>query len=1480
MNNSILQQLPKLPDSWRFTPVNSKKQPIVSKWQETPLTAQDIIDKYQFNPNVQAVGLLTGELSGGIVAVDHDGDSCDPLIEKLSSLSLDDALPKTVGFTSGKQGRYQLLYKVPDLFWPYIDNQKIDTKVKDLNGKDEQLDFRWNGHQSVILGVHPETGSYQWLPNQSPSDIEVADCPLWIIREIISFRSFKNLDSTNTDKAIECLGRIKNKDLEWHEWRNILLALHYEGVEREIAYVWSSTSDKHLDKGFNDVWEHIRDNKPDGQIITLGTLIHLAKEINPSFKPSWVGVNQNATPKQKDDGLLEIKEDLADLIQHSQRVEPLLCDNIHNPLVNLAKNLDVPIEAFEMATLTVCGSQMPSGLNLLLSRSTNYKARPILFTALSGDSGTSKSTIMSAIWKPLDELQGLREMEHDQSLAEYDADYRAWKKDSEKQNGEPPKEPIPTDFYVKSFTIESLSESLHNNKLNNQNNGLLVAVSELKQFLDGMTAYKTAGSTDRPQWLGLYDGDSLKVNRKTGIKRIYIPNPSVSILGTIQPETFKAILKDDKTADDGFWPRFAFVNIPIGIPKGIDDGPNYDLGDLLKFTYQACRALNDQTLTLSPKAKHLWNEWHYEIAHLVRDEGNSQIRAIYPKAKERAARLALIANRVNSIFYDSFTHVISVDELERAIAYSKYLIDEAKQLYGSIGLTLDESPTQILNFVKRFQNQDWLNTRRVRDWMPRPKPSFSDTRSFMAKVVQLRYAEDNSKPIDSSGYQIKIISEKERHNVTKNPKPFNSEGLTCDVTNVTRTSLNVTDNSQNGHSDNGKNEKSIVSASDVYKKSMINKKTIDNNATSQALNNVNSLNGHHKHNEFVSSSDVLVTLSDVSNVTEETFTYQDLQPISDVVTLDSEKNNSKILDIYKLDTTPLPDWKPKKTLKPYKDLSIIHLDIETTGLDSTKNRVIFIGCKQNGQYHIFTNQSEAQILTDFSNWFNKSGSDVLSTFNGYRFDIPFLIERFKVNGLQNACPFQQASLDDKWSKKIVDKAQENGKPFEFLNVTCKNRSISIIDNYLLVLLWDYVAMKLTSHTLKQSVLQIGLREEQRLELSHNQIMDAWNNGDSDRLVEYLKYDLDDTELLTNKLLPSYYYQLALLDGVSLQGVTIMGQAGKWSIILGQHYGKSYKNSLTADEPIKFEGGSVLVNAGLYKNAAKIDVASLYPSIMLNYGITSRKDKDRFQLQVLKYLTSERLQLKALGKQGDTEASHFAEAMKVLINSGYGFLTTANVPFNDYESGSKIPAYGRLILDKMLKTIHELNATVIEADTDGVIFSSDDPKAVYEAVQSVLPSGINIELEWSNKSVYVPKAKSYIIFSEDGKVTLKGTFRKRDSNWINTGFPVEYLKYYLESPDQAYDYFLKIFDEIRERKIDIEKLQVTKRIPKNNKSMAHLGSLGDKVTYWIAEQPKYHKVTGSKLKSAFIPTNNQPYSVDYYLGEIEDIRQEINQVIER
>jgi hypothetical protein len=189
-NQHLIDALNKLPDNWTPLPVDRNKRPLVDDWQKG-FSRETVIEiltngyhginkegKPYFNPasTYTGFGFLTGELSGGIVAIDCDGVAAHELAERLGGL------PKTVSFTSGKEGRAQYLYKMPPEFWGAIQTKKLNTGVKE-NNKDVLLELRWDGCQSVLPpSQHPETDGYKWINDPSTP---IAECPNWIIEQML-----------------------------------------------------------------------------------------------------------------------------------------------------------------------------------------------------------------------------------------------------------------------------------------------------------------------------------------------------------------------------------------------------------------------------------------------------------------------------------------------------------------------------------------------------------------------------------------------------------------------------------------------------------------------------------------------------------------------------------------------------------------------------------------------------------------------------------------------------------------------------------------------------------------------------------------------------------------------------------------------------------------------------------------------------------------------------------------------------------------------------------------------------------------------------------------------------------------------------------------------------------------------------------------------------------------------------------------------
>jgi hypothetical protein len=179
---SLTDQLASLPDDWGYVAVGQGKRPYQPGWQKNPLTKQQLTAEITAGRAV-AIGVIAGPQSGGLLFVDHDGISAGEILDKLGVPLRD--LPKSWAVTSGRNGRLQIIYRVPEQFWSDISTRKFKTGKFDEEGKPEQLELRWSGCQSVVAGSHPITGAYRWLKGRAPGDLPLAEAPLALIEQML-----------------------------------------------------------------------------------------------------------------------------------------------------------------------------------------------------------------------------------------------------------------------------------------------------------------------------------------------------------------------------------------------------------------------------------------------------------------------------------------------------------------------------------------------------------------------------------------------------------------------------------------------------------------------------------------------------------------------------------------------------------------------------------------------------------------------------------------------------------------------------------------------------------------------------------------------------------------------------------------------------------------------------------------------------------------------------------------------------------------------------------------------------------------------------------------------------------------------------------------------------------------------------------------------------------------------------------------------
>jgi hypothetical protein len=281
----LLQALTEFPSSWVLTPVNGKKIPYRQCWQSEQPVSHEEIAKDIRSGKAKGVGLRTGRISGGIIAIDADGPAAH---EKILELSNGEALPNTVAFSSNRPGRCQYLFYIPPKYWEAIHTTKIPTGIKDDNGKEQKLELRWNGCQSVLPpSAHPSAGVYQW--RKSFKEVAIAPAPMWIIEAMLletepqkpeqyrtayTAKARSGKEWSNEEWALSYLSALNPcRADDYEDWVAVGMALH--SVNDSLLTEWDNWSRQSLKYKPGDCEKKWKSFKRQG--VAIGSLGHMAK---------------------------------------------------------------------------------------------------------------------------------------------------------------------------------------------------------------------------------------------------------------------------------------------------------------------------------------------------------------------------------------------------------------------------------------------------------------------------------------------------------------------------------------------------------------------------------------------------------------------------------------------------------------------------------------------------------------------------------------------------------------------------------------------------------------------------------------------------------------------------------------------------------------------------------------------------------------------------------------------------------------------------------------------------------------------------------------------------------------------------------------------------------------------------------------------------------------------------------------------------
>ncbi|GAQ79793.1 DNA polymerase delta catalytic subunit [Klebsormidium nitens] len=469
---------------------------------------------------------------------------------------------------------------------------------------------------------------------------------------------------------------------------------------------------------------------------------------------------------------------------------------------------------------------------------------------------------------------------------------------------------------------------------------------------------------------------------------------------------------------------------------------------------------------------------------------------------------------------------------------------------------------------------------------------------------------------------------------------------------------------------------------------------------------------------------------------------------------------------------------------------------------------------------VFSHDTEAELLLRWAKLVRDVDPDVIIGYNIANFDLPYLIERARVKGLQE---FQFLGRVQNTRIKMRD-TTFSSKAYgtrESKEITIEGR---LQFDVLQAMQRDY---KLSSYSLN-SVSAIFLGEQK--EDVHHSIISDLQNGNPDtrrRLAVYCLKDAYLPQRLLDKLMFVYnYVEMARVTGVPFGFLLARGQSIK---VLSQIMRKARTRDLLVPnlkvqgqpgDGIAYEGATVLeAKQGFYeKPIATLDFASLYPSIMMAHNlcyttlipknqvaevasdigpenVTKTPTGDTFVKadmekgilpEILEELLAARKRAKAdlkLAKDPLEKAVLDGRqlALKVSANSVYGFTGATVGKLPCLEISSSTTAYGRQMIEHTKMHVqskfniangYKFDAEVIYGDTDSVMirFGPDDVSMAMELgreaagyVSATFIKPIKLEFE----KVYCP----YLLISKKRYAGLLWTtpdkYDKMDTKGIET-----------------------------------------------------------------------------------------------------------------
>lgn len=318
-----------------------------------------------------------------------------------------------------------------------------------------------------------------------------------------------------------------------------------------------------------------------------------------------------------------------------------------------------------------------------------WKEYAILFVALVGCPGVCKSHPLSYVMQPLIDHDAEKAAQFAEALKRYNAAMELPPKER-MANGYDlnPIEPRRVRFMMQDVTNEAVHRILSENP-----RGLILMYDELSGWVKNFNRYNNGSESEF--WMSVFNHKVAMSDRKSSQSGVFIRNPFLCVIGTIQPKVLTDLAANNRNAN-GFMERILYV-FPADQSKPKWDRtrrlPSFDIAaawrEILSRligiipTADSNGEIIPEDVPFSSDALDRLYQWQNEQTDRCNADGSDTLTSIASKLEIYAIRFSLLLALADWAC-SSEKKMIDVDTVERAIRLTEYFRSTASKVQGII----------------------------------------------------------------------------------------------------------------------------------------------------------------------------------------------------------------------------------------------------------------------------------------------------------------------------------------------------------------------------------------------------------------------------------------------------------------------------------------------------------------------------------------------------------------------------------------------------------------------------------------------------------------------------------------------------------------------------------------------------------------------------------------------------------------------------